>query len=148
MYKEFEYFIESNKEKINIGIYNSVQESWIENAEKKLGFGLPSSYKWFLKRYEFIDLGFDSIKVIAPPEFSEFADVDIVYTYKINLENGIMNVSQLCVLENEEESYYFLVDLTKEDHEYPVYRRDFINNDDILFAENFLEFIKEKIHEL
>ena len=88
------------------------------------------------------------MKIIAPPDFREYADIDILYTYKVNIENEILQENQVSILENEEEIYYFLVQDNIIDNEYSIYRKDFINNSDEFFAENFNEFLVLKIEEL
>ncbi|PQL93808.1 SMI1/KNR4 family protein [Apibacter adventoris] len=148
MYKDFEFFIEENISKIQIGKKDVILESWIDAEEKELKFQLPYSYKWFLKKYEFLEIGYDSIKIIAPPEFREDADNDILYSYFINIHNNILKSNELSILENDNEIYYFIVENNIENNEYKVYFRDYLSQSDELYANNFLEFIENKINEL
>ncbi len=145
MYKTLEELIESHKNGLKLGIEDEVQDMWIEEAEKYLGFKLPNSYKWFSKKYESVFLLGESTKLIAPPEHRDFADVDITYTYYNNLKNNWLGKDKLVVLENSEEKYYFLVDESKEGAEYAVYIKEHWNDQDELFAENFAEFLEIRI---
>jgi hypothetical protein len=85
-YKNFELLLEKNNSRINYGKENIVRDEWIEYVENNLSFKLPDSYKWFLKKYEFLEVEHENIKIITPPEFREDADIDILYTYKNNLK--------------------------------------------------------------
>ena len=46
--------IEKYKDRIAVGTKGFINITWIEQAEKKLGFSLPDSYKEMLLNYEFI----------------------------------------------------------------------------------------------
>ena len=148
MKNSLEEIIKKKKDRVKVGNDNIVQDSWIMEEEEQLGFPFPKTYKEFIKKYEFIELGYDIMKIIAPPDFREYADIDILYTYKVNIENEILQENQVSILENEEEIYYFLVQDNIIDNEYSIYRKDFINNSDEFFAENFNEFLVLKIEEL
>lgn len=136
-------FIEKYLGKIKVGTKGVIQSSWITQTEEDLGFLLPQSYKKFLLEYEFLSFGQDQIKCIAPPQFRDEADVDILYSYRINLENGILNENQLAVLELDDEIYYFLVEAGCKDSEYKVFLRDFAQGEDVLFANSFTEFLEK-----
>lgn len=42
-----------------------------------------------LLNYEFISVCGIDFKTIAPPEYQEDADIDIYYTYQVNLQNNL-----------------------------------------------------------
>ncbi|MDO4728669.1 MAG: SMI1/KNR4 family protein [Bacteroidota bacterium] len=123
-----------------------VKSQWIKEVEAELDFALPKSYVWAMTEYQFIDFkGFGEVKSIAPPEFREVADSDILYTYKVNIENGFLKSNQLSLLESDEEFYYFLVEPNLDDNEYKVYKRDLYLAEDVLFADNFTDFVEKII---
>ena len=67
------------------------------------------SYKQILLRYASISAAGTELKTIAPPEFAGSADVDICYTYKINLKNDLFAADELVFLQLEDEEYYFKI---------------------------------------
>ncbi len=141
--------IEKYLGKVKVGTQGVVQDAWLSQTEKDLGFPLPESYKQFLLAYEFLSFAAEAtIKCIAPPEFRDEADADILYSYRINLKNGLLNKNQLAVLELDDELYYFLVDADDRDHGYPVYLRDYAQQEDSWFADNFTTFLEKKLREL
>jgi hypothetical protein len=146
--KNFELFLEKNNLRVNCGKENIVKDEWIEYVENNLSFKLPNSYKWFLKKYEFLELGYENIKIIAPPEFREDADIDILYTYKNNLKNRILSSNKASIMENDNEVYYFLVEDGIEDNEYKIFLVDYIGQSEYLYANNFIDFITLKINSL
>ena len=81
--------IEKYKDRIAVGTKGFIDITWIEQTEKKLGFPLPDSYKEMLLNYEFISVCGIDFKTIAPPEYQEDADIDIYYTYQVNLQNNL-----------------------------------------------------------
>lgn len=88
---------------------SDIEPTWIAQAQRRLGFALPASYKHMLLRYASISAAETELKTIAPPEFADSADADICYTYEINLKNGLFAADELVFLQLEEEEYYFKI---------------------------------------
>lgn len=90
---------------------SDIEPTWIAQAQRRLGFALPASYKHMLLRYASVSAAGTELKTIAPPEFADSADADICYTYEINLKNGLFAADELVFLqlEEEEEEYYFKI---------------------------------------
>jgi hypothetical protein len=147
-FENFELFLEKNSSKIKYGEKNIIKDEWIEYVENNLSFKLPNSYKWFLKKYEFLEIGYENIKIIAPPEFQEDADIDILYTYKNNLENRILSSDKISIMENDDEIYYFLIENGIENNEYKIHLIDHISQSESFYANNFIDFITLKINSL
>ena len=60
---------------------SDIEPAWIAQAQRRLGFALPASYKQMLLRYASVSAAGTELKTIAPPEFAGSADADICYTY-------------------------------------------------------------------
>ncbi|WP_177386895.1 hypothetical protein [uncultured Campylobacter sp.] len=88
---------------------SDIKPAWIAQAQRRLGFALPASYKQILLRYASVSAAGTELKTIAPPEFAEDADADICYTYEINLKNGLFAADELVFLQLEDEEYYFKI---------------------------------------
>lgn len=88
---------------------SDIEPAWIAQAQQRLGFALPASYKQMLLRYASVSAAGAELKTIAPPEFAEDADADICYTYEINLKNGLFAADELVFLQLEDEEYYFKI---------------------------------------
>ena len=88
---------------------SDIEPAWIAQAQRRLGFALPASYKQMLLRYASVSAAGTELKTIAPPEFAGSADADICYTYEINLKNGLFAADELVFLQLEDEEYYFKI---------------------------------------
>ena len=88
---------------------SDIEPTWIAQAQRRLGFALPASYKQILLRYASISAAGTELKTIAPPEFADSADEGICYTYEINLKNGLFAADELVFLQLEDEEYYFKI---------------------------------------
>ena len=88
---------------------SDIEPAWIEQAQRRLGFALPASYKQMLLRYASVSAAGTELKTIAPPEFADSADADICYTYEVNLKNGLFAADELVFLQLEDEEYYFKI---------------------------------------
>ena len=88
---------------------SDIEPAWIAQAQRRLGFALPASYKQMLLRYASVSAAGTELKTIAPPEFAEDADADICYAYEINLKNGLFAADELVFLQLEDEEYYFKI---------------------------------------
>lgn len=131
---------------LRTGRENAIKDEWIKFTEEKLNFELPISYKWFLKNFEYLSFNSeDNLKIIAPPEFRDTANDDILYFY--NLEEK--HCERLTILErfDGDEIYYFDIQNSKNNNEFNVYKIDYYSNSNELFADNFLEFLEKIISE-
>ena len=88
---------------------SDIEPAWIAQAQRRLGFALPASYKQMLLRYASVSAAGTELKTIAPPEFAGSADADICYTYGVNLKNGLFAADELVFLQLEDEEYYFKI---------------------------------------
>ena len=88
---------------------SDIKPAWIAQAQRRLGFALPASYKQMLLRYASVSAAGTELKTIAPLEFADSADADICYTYEINLKNGLFAADELVFLQLEDEEYYFKI---------------------------------------
>lgn len=88
---------------------SDIEPAWIVQAQRRLGFALPASYKQMLLRYASVSAAGTELKTIAPPEFADSADADICYTYEVNLKNGLFAADELVFLQLEDEEYYFKI---------------------------------------
>ena len=88
---------------------SDIEPAWIAQAQQRLGFALPASYKQMLLRYASISAAGTELKTIAPPEFADSADADICYTYEVNLKNRLFAADELVFLQLEDEEYYFKI---------------------------------------
>ena len=88
---------------------SDIEPAWIAQAQRRLGFALPASYKQMLLRYASVSAAGTELKTIAPPEFADSADADICYTYEVNLKNGLFAADELVFLQLEDEEYYFKI---------------------------------------
>ncbi|WP_297997482.1 hypothetical protein [uncultured Campylobacter sp.] len=88
---------------------SDIEPTWIAQAQRRLGFALPASYKQMLLRYASVSAAGTELKTIAPPEFADSADEGICYTYEINLKNGLFAADEFVFLQLEDEEYYFKI---------------------------------------
>ena len=88
---------------------SDIKPAWIAQAQRRLGFALPASYKQMLLRYASVSAAGTELKTIAPPEFAGSADEGICYTYEVNLKNGLFAADELVFLQLEDEEYYFKI---------------------------------------
>ncbi|WP_298978834.1 hypothetical protein [uncultured Campylobacter sp.] len=88
---------------------SDIEPAWIAQAQRRLGFALPASYKQMLLRYASVSAAGTELKTIAPPEFADSADADICHTYEVNLKNRLFAADELVFLQLEDEEYYFKI---------------------------------------
>ena len=106
--KIIEKLIQKSKNIMAVG-RSDIEPAWIAQAQRRLSFALPASYKQMLLRYASVSAAETELKMIAPPEFADSADADICYTYEINLKNGLFAADELVFLQLEDEEYYFKI---------------------------------------
>lgn len=150
MYQKFLELVRANEYKIKHGQKDFVKQEWIDYTEQELGFLLPDSYKWWVQEFEYFKVDSEYIKYITPPQDRDLDESDVLYTYKSDQENGIMDENRLTILVEGEgdEVYYFLVEPGLEGNEYRVCCQNHITDDDDFYADNFLKFLEMKIHEM
>ncbi|ASA22499.1 SMI1/KNR4 family protein [Paenibacillus donghaensis] len=79
---------------------HGVKEEWITAAEQELGYSLPESYKWWLREYGNARLDGAEILTLAPPEFREYADSDLLYNDRLDRQNSWFPEGRLSLLMN------------------------------------------------
>lgn len=138
--------INENEGIINFGSpENAIDGSWILKAERRLGFPLSDSYKWFIQNYSGGEIGSEEIYSLYGIDFETANGGDIVYQHIVDVRNGVMKDSQLVVSETDFGEVYFF-DTTKfNDGEYPIYLQ-FPPGKNELYANNFYEFLYKRIN--
>jgi len=58
------------------------------------------------------------------------------------LQNNLFQKDELAFLEMDEETYFFKIEEVGQASEYPVYIRDYMMNEDRLYANSFQEFLE------
>lgn len=131
---------------LNQGRPGLVKAEWIVAAEKRLAKKLPSSYKWWLINYGCGWIDEYPIYTLAPPEFSENADSDIVTANLTHRKNGVADQSRLYFYEPDGDERYFL-DASREpiDGEYPIMIESLAEGTTTEYATNFASFLQKAI---
>ncbi|MDA3804489.1 SMI1/KNR4 family protein [Clavibacter sp. CT19] len=124
-----------------------VDPAWVAAAEEAIGFPLPESYKWWLTEFGDTSIAGQDMLTLAPPEFRDDADQDLIYVRKLDLRNGVTPVDRLhFFVPSPEESFAF--DLAGYDRgEYPVIREDALGGGDHVYAGTFAEFMERRTAE-
>ncbi len=120
-----------------------ISEEWIQKAEERLGFKLPSSYKWWLKNYGGGEIYGEEIFSIYEQDFDTVVGGDIVYMYELNKRNNNFTDNALVICEANDEIYYFDLSKRKNDDEMPIYEI----NSNKKYADDFIEFLRKRILE-
>jgi antitoxin YobK len=128
------------------GSAGEVEPSWIDAAEEELGYPLPPSYCWWLENYGTGQLDGHPICTLAPPEFRDDADSDLIYTFRTNSTNGIGGANKLFFWEpNGDERFFFDTSKPDASGEFPVYVEDLVQGEDRQYAKTFAEFLEQEI---
>jgi antitoxin YobK len=131
---------------IRVGKPGDVDPAWIIEAERELGLPLPPSYRWWLVHIGWAFLGSDPIYTLAPPEFRDEADSDLLYAWRLSRQRGIEYAQRLYFHEpNGDESFYFDLSRCGADGEYPVMIDDLVAGECRDYAENFARFFEMEI---
>jgi hypothetical protein len=131
---------------LNQGHPGIVEEEWITDAEKRLGGKLPSSYKWWLIHYGCGWIDGYPIYTIAPPEFREAADSDIVTANLAHRKNGIAHPNHIYFYEPDgDERYFFDASEESESAELPVMIENLAEGTLAEYAKDFASFLQETI---
>jgi hypothetical protein len=128
----------------DFGAYgNGISDDAILQAEKRLNFPLPTSYKWWLKNYSKSTVhGYYIYRVHDDEKIDETADIVDVYESlndDFELEKG--QILPLCV--TDDEFFCFLVGQGIPDNEYYVYEA----YTQSIYANNFADFLERFIKE-
>ncbi|RXZ78981.1 hypothetical protein EBB07_24925 [Paenibacillaceae bacterium] len=126
---------------------HQVAEQWIEDAEKSLSLKLPHSYKWWLRQFGDGMIDGSHIFTLAPPQFREDADCDLVYMHELNMTHGVADADKLYIFQPDtDECYYFdLTAYNQDTLEYPVMREDLAQETVDRFAESFAQFLQKQM---
>ncbi len=137
-YKRTKKIIEENTEVVEFGEFGQgVSDEWIEKAQSRLRVKFPPSYIWWLKNYSGGEINGEEIFSIYELEFDSVIGGDIVYMNELNRKDGISNINQLVIQENDQgEVYYFNLNIVDENGEYPVY----VDITESKYSDNFLIF--------
>jgi hypothetical protein len=147
-YKNLQALIEDNrynKNKIKTGDPYDYDDKWIRLVEKRISFKLPDSYIWLMSRYGFIEVGLDRVKVITYPDFRPDSKTSILN--QTNRKSRGLSSDNLIIMENDEETYYFLFEKDLAGNEYKVYRMNNRTRVTELFANDLLKFIELQINQ-
>ena len=129
------------------GNEGDVDESWIVEAERKLGFLLPPSYRWWLINYGSGFLDGQPIYTIAPPEFRDSADSDIVTANDTNKRNGLTSDGRLYFFEPDgDERFFFDMQKKDKDGDNPVMVEDLSEQEIKDYGGNFADFLENEIN--
>jgi hypothetical protein len=144
-YEKIKKMIEENSDILEFGEFgHGVSDSWIENAQNRLGVKFPPSYIWWLKNYSGGEINGEEVFSIYEIDFDAVVGGDIVYINELNRKNGVTTNQVLTIQENDQgESYYFNLNEVNEVGESPVY----INVNKSKYADNFLDFLLKKFNE-
>lgn len=123
---------------------SAIDQAWIDAAEKALGFPLPDSYKWWLREFGDTSIGGQDLLTLAPREFREDADSDLVYVRKVDLAAGIKPSSRLYFFRPSlEEAFAF--DLNSYiNGEYLVVKECALGGGEEVYSCSFAEFLEKQ----
>lgn len=116
-----------------------ISDEWITNAEERLHFIFPESYKWWLKNYMGGEIYGEEIFSIYGLDFDSVVGGDVVYINELNREEGFSNSEQLVICEGEDGMFYFQKQESLT-NELAVFR------DGEYYASNFIEFLLKRIN--
>lgn len=122
---------------------NGVSDVWIEKAESRLGFKLPTSYKWWLKNYGGGEIYGEEIFSIYEIDFDDVVGGDIVYMHELNQKNNNFKSNELIICESNDDVFYFDLHVKNSDGDYPV----FSLNKKEQYATDFIDFLRKRIIE-
>ncbi|MCH7296933.1 SMI1/KNR4 family protein [Acinetobacter higginsii] len=145
MYEYLKKLIEESNI-LHQGSKGDVEVTWIDEAENKLGYKLPLTYRWWLLEYGsgFLD-GFP-IYTLAPPDFRMNADADLLYADKINRLNGMTKSGRLYFYEPDgDQRFFFDMDEKVGDLDNPVMVEDIVEQEIKEYGGNFLFFLEKEI---
>ena len=115
-----------------------ISDEWITQAEERLHFIFPDTYKWWLKNYMGGEIYGEEIFSIYGLDFDIVVGGDIVYINELNREEGFSNSDQLVICEGEDGMFYFQKQKSLT-NELAVFR------DGEYYASDFIEFLIKRI---
>ncbi|GBG07030.1 hypothetical protein PAT3040_01578 [Paenibacillus agaridevorans] len=130
---------------------HGAEESWIVEVEEELGFRLPPSYRWWLAHYGNARLNGGEILTIAPPEYRDEYDGDLLYIHRLNKAEEWL-VSRFphrldVFVPDSDELYYFDTSTRDAQGEFPIMCYDLMNDLIDTYASTFAEFLERLIDE-
>ncbi|KGX83104.1 SMI1/KNR4 family protein [Pontibacillus marinus] len=144
MYDEIQSLIAESRDSVEFADYgDGVAEEWIIKAEERLGFKLPNSYKWWLRKYGGGEIYGDEIFSIYEQDFDTVVGGDIVYMYELNKKNKNYSNDKVVICEANDAVFYFDLNNRKDENEMPIYSL----HENIKYADSFIEFLKKRIKE-
>ncbi|WP_020617296.1 SMI1/KNR4 family protein [Paenibacillus daejeonensis] len=130
---------------------HGTDEASIAEAETELGFALPPSYRWWLLHYNSGHLNGGDIFGLAPAEHRDIADNDVLYNYRLHLEDEDWRrqfPSRLDLfIPDADELFFFDTSARDEQGEFPVMCFDLINAEIFEYAPTFAAFLEQLIDE-
>lgn len=120
-----------------------ISEQWITKAEERLGFTLPSSYKWWLRNYRGGEIYGEEIFSIYEEDFDTVVGGDIVYNYELNIKHKNYSDEKIVICEANDDVFYFDRSKRNDENELPIYSL----NAHKKYADDFIEFLKKRITE-
>ena len=123
---------------------DSVDNTWLIKAEEKLGVKFSDSYIWFLKNYSGGEICGDEIYSIYGEEFESINGGDIVYQHLVKLKNNLTVPEKIIVHETDFGEIFFFNYSKLDCGECPIFLR-LPSGDEIIYANNFYEFLKKRI---
>lgn len=118
-----------------------VAQEWIEKAEIAIGIPLPASYKWWLMNYGGGEIGGEEIFSVYGENFDSVVGGDIVYMYRLALNDGQdPKLVPLCQ-SDVDGSFSFEIEAGLDGNEYPINSQATGQR----YADNFLDFIEKRI---
>lgn len=145
MYEELKRVID-NSSVLQQGSVGDVVEEWVLAAEKELGLQFPPSYRWWLLNYGYGFLDGSPLYTIAPPDFKENADSDIVTVNENHKKNKMTQPGRLYFYEPDgDERFFFDMGNKLSNGDYAVMIDDLISQDVISYGGDFSIFLKNEI---
>ena len=145
MYEDLKEIID-NTSVLQQGGVGDVDEQWIIEAEAKLGLPFPPSYRWWLTNYGSGFLDGQPIYTLAPPEFRDTADNNIMTANETNRNNGLTEDGRLYFFEPDGDERFFFDMLTHDnDGDNPVMVEDLAEQEIREYGGNFAYFLRNEI---
>lgn len=120
---------------------DGISEKWIINAETRLGFSLPESYKWWLRSYSGGEIHGEEIYSIFEIDLNNIREGDIVYMHELYQKKQKYQSNILVVSESEDDVFYFNLSKKSGENELPIYAMSSQQE----YAKDFIEFLEKRI---
>lgn len=120
---------------------DGTSEEWIQKAEKRLGFSLPETYKWWLRSYSGGEIHGEEIYSIFEMDFDHIREGDIVYMHELYQKKQKYQRNVLVISESKDDVFYFNLSKRTKENEFPVYAMSSRQE----YAKDFIEFLEKRI---